>query len=141
MRNTEHISNNKKQHFIRTVLVSTETSLYTIMDFDIFQKNQASNSLIEKDNDPAKYDEIASKLCDKRKTLEKNLENKELEQSVREDTAFDLFQIKKDMTIFGISEIDYQAYLANKEKIGPQDISKEIPKKNTPTIPTLVEPD
>jgi hypothetical protein len=86
------------------------------MDINSLLNNQSEKSFIQKDVDPKKYDEIAGKLCDKRRVIEKILENKDIDQTTREDNALELIQIKKDLTLFGITEIDYQAYIANKER-------------------------
>ena len=98
------------------------------MDITFFGDNQ-STSPIEKDTDPAKYDAIAAKLCDKRKLLEEKAHSNALSQIEREDVAIDLIQIKKEMGIFGISEIDYQAYLANKEKEALEETQQELQEK------------
>ncbi len=83
----------------------------SILNFSLEEK--PSNSLIQKDADPSKYDAIAAKLCDKRITLEESLKtstNKE-----REDLALRLIEIRDAMKTFGITEIDYQAYVAQVE--------------------------
>jgi hypothetical protein len=113
------------------------------MDITFFDDNQ-STSPIQKDTDPAKYDAIAMKLCDKRKLLEEKTHNSTLAQAEREDSAINLIQIKKDMEIFGISEVDYQAYLAHKEKQTNETLEESSQKnKIAPESqsPLLIEPD
>jgi hypothetical protein len=88
-----------------------------MLELSFLPKKQVSeNTLIQKDADPEKYSIIASKLCDKRKALEEELKNQNLEQSLREERAISLLQLKESMRTFGVSEIDYQTYLAYLEK-------------------------
>ena len=88
-----------------------------LRDF-IPSNNKPANTLISGDVDPEKYQKIATTLCEKRKAIEKKLENKELESAMREELALDLYQLKQDMLMFGISEITYQAYLAQEPEQG-----------------------
>ena len=80
--------------------------------------NKPANTLISGDVDPEKYQKIATTLSDKRKGIEKKLESKDLDPLVREELAFDLIVLKQDMLMFGISEISYQAYLAQEPEQG-----------------------
>ena len=113
------------------------------LNFLNIDQSSEQSSLVQKDSDPAKYDAIAAKLCDKRKLIEDTSHQNSLPQEERENLALSLIQIKQDMTIFGISEIDYQAYLASKEKEAALSSAEQ---DNTTTetassVTTLVEPD
>ena len=79
-------------------------------------KNQSSQPLIQKDADPEKYNLVVAKLCDKRKALESSLNDQTLDHVTREEMALNLIQLKESMAVFGISEIDYQAYLLKDEE-------------------------
>jgi hypothetical protein len=61
-----------------------------------------------------RYREIADKLCEKRKALEWNLINRE--PQAKEEYALELMRLKESMRTFGITEIDYQAYLEKKKQ-------------------------
>ncbi len=86
--------------------------------------NSQSNSLIQRDLDREKYEKISNTMCEKRKGIEKSLENKELEVSLREAQAFALIQIKRDMATFSISEVEYQIYLT---KVKDEDLDPQLP--------------
>lgn len=92
------------------------------MDFNsLFSNNtsdQGSNSLIQKDADPAKYEAIKEKFCARRKLLDETLKNQDLEATARENAAFDLMQVKDDMRMLGISEIEYMTYLEREPASG-----------------------
>jgi hypothetical protein len=91
------------------------------MDFSLFSKNNTGvNQVIQKDADTAKYEEIAMKLCGKRRTLEKDLTKNDLNPALREEYALELMRLKESLTVFGISEIDYQAYLAKIDTLGEE---------------------
>lgn len=80
---------------------------------DFLPKEKPANYLIQKDTDPGKYDAIAAKLCDKRIAIEK-----EISASIgteHEDLAIRLVDTKDAMRTFGITEIDYQAYITQME--------------------------
>jgi heme oxygenase len=88
------------------------------MDFSnlFFTASQGNNtSLIQKDLDAEKYEKILRTMCEKRRTIEITLEDTTLDATVREENVLSLMQLKQDMTMFGISEVDYQIYL-NKHK-------------------------
>jgi len=85
-------------------------------DFIPTPKKQEPTPVIQKDIDAAKYDAVAAKLCEKRKAFEDHLKIQELTQEDREETGIELVRLKESMRTFGITEIDYQAYLAYKEK-------------------------
>lgn len=84
------------------------------MDLDIFNDNTLHDptAIIKRDGDAEKYNAIAAKLCEKRRDIETKLQNSELTGPLREEYALSLIEIKKDLVLFGISEIEYQAYLA-----------------------------
>lgn len=86
---------------------------------DFIPKKPESTPIIQKDIDSAKYDEVAGKLCEKRRAIEMEFKT-ELTEEVREEKALDLLQLKVSMATFGITEIDYQAYLAYREKEMPE---------------------
>lgn len=75
---------------------------------------QKENPIIEKEKDPLKYTEMVNKLCLRRKELEKLLA--EGNTPTQAETLSSLMFLKNSMATFGISEIDYQAYLVNQEK-------------------------
>lgn len=108
------------------------------MDFISLINNggRQNNQIIQKDADPVKYAEMVVKLCEKRKGLEKELSDTALEATVREDKALKLIEMKKGMGLFGISEIDYQAYLHKTETTSSQE-TLPAPTRAVP----LVEPD
>lgn len=72
--------------------------------------NQPSLSIIEEGIDPLKHAKILATLCSKRKLFEQTIANKEINDGG--ETVIALMQLKNDMALFGISEIDYQAHLA-----------------------------
>jgi heme oxygenase len=74
-----------------------------------------TNSVIQKDLDHEKYEKILRTMCDKRRAIENILKDTSLDATAREENALTLMQLKQDMTMFGISEVDYQIYL-NKHK-------------------------
>lgn len=80
---------------------------------DFFPKEKPVNSLIQKENDPIKYDAVASKLCDKRIIIEEQLTTRA--NTEREAFTIRLIEIKDAMKTFGVTEIDYQAYVAQLE--------------------------
>ena len=88
------------------------------MDFSSLLNNTEKKDTlpIQKDADPAKYDAIAAKLCEKRYMYETDLNNGSLDEKAKEDTAFSLMQLRESMKTFGVTEVDYQAYLAYQEK-------------------------
>ena len=93
------------------------------MDPSFLSNNISSN------NDPVsflkgggKYEDIKNKLCEKRKTLEFQITTTTGE--ARDETALDLMRLRESMRTFGITEIDYQAYLSHQEKqkiLTPED--------------------
>lgn len=89
------------------------------MDFFPAQ-NKTPNTLIQKDLDTDKYTVIATKLCDKRKDLEDALQDTSIDPAVREEKALALIDAKQNLSVFGVSEIDYQAYLSYKENSSEQ---------------------
>ena len=74
-----------------------------------------TNSVIQKDLDHEKYEKILRTMSDKRRAIETTLQDTALDTTVREENALSLMQLKQDMSMFGISEVDYQIYL-NKHK-------------------------
>ncbi len=94
------------------------------MDFATSSNGESLHTFIQKEGDSEKYDLIFKKLCGKRNLLEDTLRTTDLSTEEREAKALDLVQIKEDMLVFGISEIDYQGYLAKREE-------------STPTLPFL----
>lgn len=93
---------------------------------DFIPKKPDPNPVIQKDIDSDKYNAVAAKLCEKRKTLEENLKGTEISQEVREETATDLMRLKESMKVFGITEVDYQAYLAYREKEAETAVQLEL---------------
>ena len=82
----------------------------------LVSKDTPPNSIIQKDVDTAKYDAISSKLCEKRYSLEMSAKDNNLEASLREENALELIRLKDSMLAFGISEINYHAFLGRKER-------------------------
>lgn len=76
----------------------------------LLSDNQSSPSIIEEAIDPQKHAKILATLCEKRKLFEQTIADKESNDGG--ETVIALMQLKNDMALFGISEIDYQAYLA-----------------------------
>ncbi len=95
-------------------------------DFIPTIKKQEQNSVIQKDTDGAKYDAIAAKLCEKRKGFEDHLVSTEISQVDREETSIELMRLKDSMRVFGVNEIDYQAYLAYREKEKATSVQLEL---------------
>jgi hypothetical protein len=93
---------------------------------DFIPKKQDPNPVIQKEVDSTKYDAVAAKLCEKRKTLESSLKGVELSKEVREESAIDLMNLKESMKTFGITEIDYQAYLSYREKEAETAVQLEL---------------
>lgn len=85
---------------------------------DFIPKKPELIPVIQKDTDAAKYDAVAAKLCEKRMAMEVTLKGTDLKEESREEYALELMRLKESMKTFGITEIDYQAYLAFKEKEG-----------------------
>lgn len=81
------------------------------MPFDFSLEEKPSTPVIQRDIDSEKHNQIVQKLCDKRKVLEQSLKDESLSASDRENSALHLIDLKSSMTVFGISEIAYQAYL------------------------------
>ena len=93
------------------------------MDLNLFPKsNQSVNPVIQKDVDAAKYEEIATKLCVKRRTLENDLKNPNLDPNLREEYALKLIDLRESFIVFGISEIDYRTYLIKIENSGEEPV-------------------
>jgi hypothetical protein len=86
-------------------------------------ETSSGSPVIQKDIDPAKFDAIAAKLCDRRSDIEQKIRT--TEGFEREELAIRLLELKKDMSLFGISEIDYQAYIAQKARDQEQGVKPE----------------
>lgn len=82
------------------------------MEFELFKKPTVNENPLFQDTEKVK--EIRDKLCNNRKSLEDSIAV--CEDSTREEKALELVEIKKDMTAFGISEIDYEVYLVTSQK-------------------------
>lgn len=78
-----------------------------------FSSSNNSNDIFTRDN---KWEEIKNKLCLKRKSLEEQAHDQTKTATEREDFALELMRLKESMTTFGITEIDYQVYLAQQNK-------------------------
>lgn len=85
---------------------------------DFIPKKPEPIPVIQKGTDAAKYDAVAAKLCEKRMLIEVALKGTDLTDESREENALELMRLKESMRTFGITEIDYQAFLAYKEKEG-----------------------
>lgn len=83
------------------------------MDLNIFNKLNTTNDITGTFSDTSKVNVIVEKLCEKRRIIEEKI--KTCDDSLLREFVTELLEIKKDMTTFGISEIDYQVYLL-KEK-------------------------
>lgn len=93
---------------------------------DFIPKKPEPIPVIQKDVDSEKYDAVAAKLCEKRRAIETNLKNPALTANLREESALDLVMLRESMRTFGITEIDYQAYLAYREKEIPESDQLEL---------------
>ncbi len=78
------------------------------LDFSLNEPSNDSPASIFKE-DVERFESIKQKLCKKRGLLEAGMQSPD--QVTREQSALDLIQLKESMSIIGISEIDYQAYL------------------------------
>lgn len=85
---------------------------------DFLPKKTESIPVIQKDADTEKYDRIAATLCEKRLALEEKLKDQTLLATAREEHAMDLLLLKESMRTFGVTEVDYHAYIAYKEHEG-----------------------
>lgn len=81
---------------------------------ELIQPKKNDTPLIQVDVDPGKYQKIATTLSEKRRALETSL--RDINSPHHEDNAIDLLHLKESMATFGISEIQYQAYLASLER-------------------------
>lgn len=79
------------------------------MDINIFPQ-QHTTDIISKETDADKFQKIFSILCDKRKKLEESLTAPD--QTHKDENEQVLKELIEEMKTFGISEIDYQKYLA-----------------------------
>lgn len=89
-----------------------------ISDFILNTKEKEPNPIIQKSTDSVKYDAIAAKLCEKRYLLEHSLKDENIPLLVREENTLEITRLKDSMRAFGVTEIDYVAYLTYKEKEG-----------------------
>lgn len=80
------------------------------MPFNLPSHKHSTENLIQKDIDTEKYARITTLLCEKRKAIEASLSEATIEQTIREEKALALIQIKQDLLAFGVSEVDYLAY-------------------------------
>ena len=80
------------------------------MDSNIFTPSKSQNDITDTFSDTSKITIITEKLCGKRKALEETIKN--ASDSNRDTLALELFDLQNSMRTFGISEIDYQAYIA-----------------------------
>lgn len=77
------------------------------MNFDFLKQQETETPLF---TDAKKVEEIKEKLCKKRFSLELEIES--AEPLLRKEKDISLLELKKDMHAFGVSEIDYQIFLA-----------------------------
>ena len=101
------------------------------------EETSSGSPVIQKDVDPGKYDAIAAKLCDNRRDVEEKISS--TEGTEREELAIRLLELKKGMSIFGITEIDYQAYVAQKEKDTTKAMPIPEPSPTATVIPVSLE--
>ncbi len=80
------------------------------MDINIFPQQQNTADIISKETDGDKFQKIFTILCDKRKKLEESITTPD--QTHLEADKLTLRELIEEMKTFGISEIDYQKYLA-----------------------------
>ena len=81
---------------------------------DIFLQEEHTDKIIPKDTDTDKFQKIVSILCEKRRLIEESLAR--AEQTTLVELHQKLQELIDEMKSFGISEIDYQKYLAQQEK-------------------------
>lgn len=81
---------------------------------DLLADDNSAPSFIAKDIDPEKHEKVVATLCEKRKLLEETVA---LKGDGAADAIVSLFQLKNDMLLFGITEVEYLAYVEkSKEK-------------------------
>lgn len=80
---------------------------------DILSNNKKPPSLIAEEVDPEKHGKIVATLCGKRKILEDTVAAKGADA---EEAIIALFQLKNDMLLFGITEVQYMAYKESSKK-------------------------
>ncbi|MBP6948524.1 MAG: hypothetical protein KBC41_04185 [Candidatus Pacebacteria bacterium] len=83
------------------------------MSFDIFTQSNSNEDPLRAFVDPVKVKEITEKLCSKRKETEDALKN--CSDSEKDSLALKLLEQQNDMRTFGVTEIDYQVYLAKNQ--------------------------
>lgn len=88
-----------------------------------------------------KYDEVRTKLCVKRRLLEEVTHDMTKDQITREDAAIDLVMLKDSMVAFGVSEIDYYAYLHTNTQVAQVPPLQPVKEPKNTTVTTVVEPD
>lgn len=86
------------------------------MNFDFYQNTAPDSSPINIMADELKYKEITIKLCNKRLDLEKKTKDPAISPTEKEETAIKLIELKSSMATFGVSEVDYQAFLEKNSK-------------------------
>ena len=87
------------------------------MDINIFDEKPKSDvKEVFQNTDGDRFQKIVEALCNKRKSLEDNIE-KEKPNTSNEETL-QLQDLVLEMKTFGISEIDYQKWLVLKIKAG-----------------------
>lgn len=107
------------------------------MDLHNLLSDTAPTSVIQEGIDPEKHMKIVTTLCEKRKALE--LSMKDESKPLDGEAVNDLLQLKNDMVMFGITEIQYQAYLAKEEPrapavVAPTPRKEEVSHQLTETI-------
>ncbi len=83
------------------------------------------NALIEANVDPEKHEKIVRTLCEKRRAFEIALKNEE--STTKETDALAFMELKESMRTFGISEVQYQTYLAQVESQQEKNITQAAP--------------
>lgn len=83
------------------------------MNMSSFLSSNKETPVVDAASDPNTYRSIVQKLCAKRKALEELLTQDSLSEHERTEHASSLTLLMSSMKTFGISEIDYQAFLAS----------------------------
>lgn len=87
------------------------------MDLNLFMQPEPTSLPLDSFLDTNKIKEILEKLYEKRKVLEENI--KICDETTREIYSLELLEIEKDMKTLGVSEIDYEIYIASQKEILP----------------------
>lgn len=86
------------------------------MIFNLGANNPSPGGIFSGNDDPERFERIKKALCERRYEVEKILKDENITPEVREENALLLIEKKHNLEVFGISEVDYQAFLAKKDQ-------------------------